>query len=294
MRGPLGLPIIFRMSAEPPYKHLIIIGVGLIGGSIAAAARRRWPSCRITGIGRGAERLQAAQDAGLLTDGAHSVADIDPHAEAIVIVCLPVDLIPAAAVAAADATPDSVLITDAGSVKQSIQEGVEVSPAAAARFVGAHPIAGSEQTGFEFADSELFVDRPCIVTPSAAAADLEQRCEEFWKSLGARVSKLSPQEHDRVLALTSHLPHLMAAVTASCVNPSDLPWAGTGFRDTTRVAAGDSVLWQQILCSNRSQVLSAVSKAENALSQLAAAIRDDDQQAVAEFLDQAARLRRAL
>lgn len=294
MRAALHPPIICRMSEASPYKHLIIIGVGLIGGSIAAAARRRWPDCRVTGIGRKAERLQAAQDAGLLSDWGHTVSGIEPHAEAIVIVCLPVDLIPAAVIAAAEATPDSVLITDAGSVKQSIQDGVNASEGAVRQFVGAHPIAGSEQTGFEFADSELFVDRPCIVTPSCAGDAADQRCQEFWKSLGARVSVLNPEEHDRVLAFTSHLPHLMAAVTASCLEQSDLAFAGTGFRDTTRIAAGDAVLWQQILCSNRDQVLRAVEQAEAALHSLSSALQSEDHSAVADFLNRAASLRRSL
>lgn len=282
------------MSDAPPWKHVLIIGVGLIGGSVAAAVKRRWPACRVTGIGRRADRLQAAQDSGLLNDWATAVADVDVDSDAVVVVCLPVDLIPAAVIEVAEATAEDVLITDAGSVKQSIQDGVENSAAAVRRFVGAHPIAGSEQTGFEHADADLFVDRPCIVTPSAAGEDANRRCQAFWADLGARVSVLSPQEHDRVLAYTSHLPHLLAAVTASCLEPEDLSFAGTGFRDTTRVAAGDAVLWQQILCSNRCQVLQAIEQADSALGRLKKALQENDAPAVAEFLRQAAGLRKQL
>jgi len=282
------------MSESRSYKQIVVHGVGLIGGSIAAAANHRWPECRITGIGRRAERLQAAQDAGLLTDWAHCLSDTAVDPNAIVVICLPVDLIAAAVIDAAEATPDGVLITDAGSVKQSIQDGVVRSTTAATQFVGAHPIAGSEQSGFEYADSELFVDRPCIVTSSVAGADRERRCCNFWLDLGSRVSILTAQEHDRILALTSHLPHVMAAITTSCAEQADLNFSGTGFRDTTRVAAGDSQLWQQILCSNRSQLLKAIGQAEAGLAELSAAVRDDNHEAVSTILNHAAQLRRSL
>ena len=281
------------MSASGPHKHIVVHGVGLIGGSVAAAVKRRWPACRVTGVGRRPERLQAAHAAGLLDDWSHTLREASVDYDAIVVVCLPVDLIALAVIEAAEATPDGVLITDAGSVKQSVQNAIARSGAASARFVGAHPIAGSEQSGFEYADSELFVDRPCVVTASAAGAKFEQRCQDFWRSLGANVSVLDSQEHDRVLALTSHLPHVMAAVTTSCVEESDLKFAGTGFRDSTRVAAGDCELWQQILCSNRTQLLDAIRKAEAGLAQFSTALRNDDHISVAAILDRAAQLRRA-
>lgn len=287
-------PIIGGMSQAIPSAHIIVQGVGLIGGSVAAAVRRRQPTCRVTGVGRSPKRLQAALTAGLLTDWTHTLRQTSVDPNAIVVVCLPVDLIPEAVIEAAEATSNDVLITDAGSVKQSVQDGVADSEAAADRFVGAHPIAGGEKNGFEFADSELFVNRPCIVTASAAGPELEQRCQDFWRSLGARVSVLDSQEHDRALALTSHLPHVMAAITVGCLEPQDLSFVGTGFRDSTRVAAGDPVLWQQILCSNRTQVLNAISKAEAGLAELSAALRDGDQQAVTAYLDRAAQLRRTV
>lgn len=280
------------MAASVPYEHIIVHGVGLIGGSVAAAVKRRWPACRVTGIGRRSERLQAALTAGLINDWTHSLRESSVHDQAIIVICLPVDLIAAAAIEAAESTPDGVLITDAGSVKQAVHDGVARSQTASARFVGAHPIAGSEQTGFEYADSDLFAERPCVVTRSAAGAEFERRCQEFWSSLGARVSVLDAEEHDRVLALTSHLPHVMAAVTTNCVEQADLGFAGTGFLDSTRVAAGDSGLWQQILRSNRSQVLDALRKAEAGLSQFSAALRRNDDEFVTEFLERAARRRR--
>jgi prephenate dehydrogenase len=274
--------------------HLVVHGVGLIGGSVAAAVKRRRPECRVTGIGRRSERLQAAQAAGLIDDWTHTLRETSVDDNAIVVVCLPVDLISCAVIEAAAATPDGVMITDAGSVKQSVQEAITSSGAASARFVGAHPIAGSEQSGFEYADSELFAGRPCVVTASPAGTAFEQRCQDFWRSLGARVSFMDCQEHDRILALTSHLPHVMAAVTTCCVEPPDLSFAGTGFCDSTRVASGDPELWQQILCSNRTQLLHAIRKAEAGLAEISTALVNGDRHAVAAILERAAQLRRAV
>jgi prephenate dehydrogenase len=282
------------MSEPGSYQHIIVHGVGLIGGSVAAAVKRRWPACRVTGVGRNPERLQAAQVAGLLDDWCTTLRGASVDSLAIVVVCLPVDHISEAVIEAAEVTPAGVLITDAGSVKQSIQAGITVSAAASTRFVGAHPIAGSEKNGFEYADPELFAGRPCVVTESVAGAEFEQRCQHFWRGLGARISVLGCEEHDRILALTSHLPHVMAAVTTTCVSPAEFAFVGTGFRDSTRVASGDAQLWHQILCSNRTQLLNAISKAEAGLTQFSAALKDGDHDAVAAILEQAAQLRRAL
>ncbi len=271
-------------------SHVIVCGVGLIGGSVAAAVRRRFGNCRITGIGRNPQRLAAAHKAGLLDDWTCSISDAVPADDAVVVVCLPVDGIADAVTAIAQTAGDGVLITDAGSVKQAICR--RITGPAAARFVGAHPIAGSERSGFESADARLFVDRPCIVTTSAAGAAMETRCRRFWENLGARVTVMSPEEHDRVLAVTSHLPHVLAAVAAACADADLLPFAGTGFRDTTRVAAGDPVLWRQILCANASQVVQTAERAQERLQQLIESLRSGDADGVERLLDEAAGVRR--
>ena len=134
LRARQHVPIIPLMSELTPYSQIVVHGVGLIGGSVAAAVKRRWPECRVTGIGRRVGRLQAAQDAGLLDDWALCLADANVDPAAIVVICLPVDLIVAAVIESAEVTSAGVLITDAGSVKQSIQDGVARSDAAATRF----------------------------------------------------------------------------------------------------------------------------------------------------------------
>ncbi len=288
------MPIITQMPKPNSYSHVIIHGVGLIGGSVAAGVRKLWPNCRVTGIGRSAARLELAQQAGLLTDFANSTTEIDVVPNAIAVVCLPVDFIAPAVIQIAESTPDSILITDAGSVKESIQTAVAQSGKALSRFVGAHPIAGSEKGGFEHAEATLFNGRPCIVTTSDAGPVFEMRCRNFWSDPGATISVLTPAEHDRILAVTSHLPHVLAAVAASCLVDADRPYIGTGFRDTTRVASGDPTLWRQILTSNREQVLNAVRKAEQSLAQLASDLENANDDSVERFLSHAAKIRQGI
>lgn len=280
------------MPEQTLYSHVVIHGVGLIGGSIAAAVRERFEDCRVTGIGRNPQRLQAAVDAGLLHDHADCIDNIMIADDAVVVICLPVDYIAEAVNRVIAATTDGVLVTDAGSVKQAIQ--TQLSDESRQRFVGAHPIAGSEKTGFEHASADLYLNRPCIVTKSDAGNDLENRCCRFWSDLGATVSTMTAQQHDQILARTSHLPHLLAAVGALCTSGETLPFASTGFRDTTRVAAGDPSLWQQILHNNPNEVVAAITEAQEALNRLRSAVERNDRNATEQLLQEAAERRRSL
>lgn len=271
--------------------QVVIVGVGLIGGSIAAALRRRQPACRITGIGRSVQRLQRASQAGLLDDYAVEISAAACPAGSLVVVCLPVDHIAQAVRQLAAVAAGETLITDAGSVKSLIYRSLQDDATARRRYVGAHPIAGSEQAGFEHALPGLFEKRICIVTPEGAAAADVQRVRSFWAGLGSEVRLMTAEEHDRVLALTSHLPHVLASVAASCVTPELLAYTGTGFRDTTRIAAGDAELWSQILCGNREHVVCALQSAEQLLVRLREHVAAGDGTAVRLLLQQAAAIR---
>lgn len=167
-------------------------------------------------------------------------------------------------------------MTDAGSVKAAIYEslgGEFLGMDAQHRFVGSHPIAGSEQSGFESADANLFLNRLCVVTiqttstttPEEANSANVNRVVSFWKSLGSTVHLMSPDEHDRILALTSHLPHILSSVTAACVEPELLSFTGTGYRDTTRIAAGSASLWASILLGNAKHCVESILIAEDHL-----------------------------
>ncbi|HQX53664.1 MAG TPA: prephenate dehydrogenase/arogenate dehydrogenase family protein, partial [Planctomycetaceae bacterium] len=227
-------------------RSIVIVGVGLIGGSIAAAVRQRFPECCVIGIGRNSKRLKSAVERGLLTEWSSQITSAVLPAGSLGIVCLPVDQIAKAVDQLAEANCE--LITDAGSVKSSICSSL--GDRSVGRFIGSHPIAGGEHTGFEHADANMFLNRLCVVTPSKAMAGATERIAAFWKSIGMTVQQMSPEEHDRILALTSHLPHIMASVLSGCVAENLLPFTGTGFRDTTRIAAGSSSLWTAILLGN--------------------------------------------
>lgn len=278
-------------------EHVIIAGVGLIGGSIAAAIRQRFPDTKVTGIGRDLNRLKEAKSANLLTDFATELTDDILKTPATVVICLPVHLIAnfarnTAAIASAD-----TLITDAGSVKSAICQCVAADPNAAALFVGAHPIAGGEQAGFEHSDPDLFVDNVCVITHCERQPnnqELQDRAIRFWESIGCTITLMTPEQHDQVLALTSHLPHIMAAVTTSVVGPQNLAMTGSGFRDTTRIAAGSPSLWKEILLGNTAEVISAISQAENILRQYRTALQNGNSNEIENLLVAAAECRSGL
>ena len=271
-------------------QSIVIVGVGLIGGSIAAAVRKRFPECKVIGIGRNRERLKLATERGLLTDWSDQISSGTIPDGSLGIVCLPVDQIAEAVRQLADA--DCELVTDAGSVKACVYDALD--DVSRGRFIGSHPIAGSENTGFENSDADLFVDRMCVVTPVKATKVNTERIVAFWKSIGSTVQQMAPDEHDRVLALTSHLPHIVAAVMSGCVAAELSPFTGTGFRDTTRIAAGSASLWTSILLGNASHCVESIDAAERLLQKFREAIKTGDGPTLESLLETAAQRRRTL
>lgn len=274
-------------------RSIVIVGVGLIGGSIAAAVRKRFPECQVIGVGRNEERLEQARRAGLLTSWTVDLNKSTLPAGSIGVVCLPVHQIPSAVTALLNANCE--IVTDAGSVKASVYEAMGPNPDE--RFVGSHPIAGSEQSGFEHADADLFRNRLCVVTtssPEDSALNRVQRVISFWKALGSAVYLMSPDEHDRVLALTSHLPHILASVAASCVNQELLTFTGTGYRDTTRIAAGSAKLWASILMGNAKHCVEAIDDAEEQLRKFRESLTSGNAEALEQLWEAAAENRRKL
>lgn len=282
-------------SSDQFAQHVIIVGVGLIGGSIAAAVRKRFPATRVTGIGRDESRLEIAVDAGLINDFATQITPELLARQPVVVICLPVQLIAAYVKSVAAIAPSNTLITDAGSVKAVVCD--EISGTSATKnFVGAHPIAGGEQAGFEHADPELFIDSVCVLTadPNSPEPVLMKQARAFWEGIGCRIQLMSPAEHDRALARTSHLPHIMAAITTSAVGEDNLPLAGSGFRDTTRIAAGNASLWKEILIGNSTQIISALDHAEAILKAYRTALQQSDAEQVEQLLKNAADCRSKL
>jgi prephenate dehydrogenase len=277
------------------YRKVAIVGVGLIGGSIGLALRKRGLAENVTGIGRRKSSLEKAIEVGAIqqasTDLAEGVANAD-----VVIIASPVDAIPKHVCQAVAAAPDVALVTDAGSTKGQICAAVDAQLAGSRNpFVGSHPLAGDHRAGPEFSRADLFDGKTVVVTPTIATSpEALVKTREFWQSLGALVHVMSPQGHDEALAVTSHLPHLMASALAKCTPPEYLPLCATGWADTTRIAAGDAELWSQIFSQNSAAMLPAIDKLLAQLTTMRSQIDEGKWAHLQQTLQEAKRIRDAL
>lgn len=242
----------------PLFSRILIVGVGLIGGSIGKAARQRGLAGQVVGLVRSeasAARASAADVVDLVTtEPAEAAQDAD-----LVVICTPVGAIAASLEALLPHLPDGAIITDAGSTKRSVVEQCESLLAGKTdgpRFVGSHPLAGDHRTGPEASRADLLVDRTVIVTPTQQTdSQALERVDDFWANLGAKTESMHPGTHDAIVAETSHLPHLIASVLAAFISGDALPFTAGGWRDTTRIAAGDPELWTQIFQENRENII---------------------------------------
>jgi prephenate dehydrogenase len=277
------------------WNCVAIVGVGLIGGSLGLALRRCGVARRVVGIGRNAAHLRAAQDRQAVTEWTTDFDEGLSQAD-LVVVCSPVDMIAEHVIAALRAAPRAV-VTDVGSTKAEIVRRVvkQVGREVAARFVGGHPIAGSEQSGVAAARADLFEQRTVVLTPipSTARACL-QTVARLWRTVGARVVPMAPAVHDRLLARTSHLPHVVASALALTTDHSELPFAGTGWADTTRIASGSAPLWRAILMENRRETLRAIDRFCKSLQEFRRALQAADQHRLEQLLALAKKRRDAL
>jgi prephenate dehydrogenase len=273
---------------------LVIVGVGLIGGSAGLAARTRGVVRRVVGVGRSAASLAAARKVGCIDAGTTDLAAAVREAD-LVLVCTPVDRITEHVRAAAAACRPGTIITDAGSTKDAIVRGLDGTLPTSVRFVGGHPLAGSEKRGPEHACPDLYHDRLVILTPTPRTDPAAVRwVEEFWRALGARVLRLSPLDHDDAVAVTSHLPHLLAAALTNTLSEDLRSLTATGFRDTTRIAAGDPDLWAAIFAQNRGAVLAALGRLEQRMTDFRQAIEHDDMTTLRRLLADAKTIRDGL
>lgn len=260
-------------------QALAVVGVGLIGGSVALAARRHRVTDRIIGVDRDPAALDQARTAGVIDDACLEGLDAARESD-LVVVCTPVDDIAAQVVTAA--CRPGVIVTDTGSTKATIVAAVRsahLAPGAA--FVPGHPLAGSEKQGPAHARADLFEGKLVVLTPDAETdAHAVAQVRSFWEALGARVRLMDAAEHDRALALTSHLPHLVASALAGSLPPGLDDLAATGFRDTTRLASGDPRLWEAIFRANRAGVLEALGQFEERLRTFRDALARDDADAL--------------
>jgi prephenate dehydrogenase len=266
------------------FETIAIVGVGLIGGSIALAAKERDIADTMIGVGRNPERLADALANGVI-DAAFADLGVAAAQADLIIFCTPVDRIVAGVRQAAPACRAGTIITDAGSVKGTICRELTAGLPAGVDFVGGHPLAGSERQGFEHAKAQLFEKRVCVLTPTANTPRLAvERVSEFWQALGARTIEMTPEAHDQALACTSHLPHVVAAALAGTLTKDEFPFTASGFRDTTRIAAGDPDLWTAILLANRDGILAGLERYGETLNQFRRALEQNDPASLKDLL----------
>jgi len=276
------------------WPSVAIVGVGLIGGSIGRALLERGLTRRVIGVGRSRSSLQAARRAGAITE---SALDATAVAEAdLVVVSAGVASIPNLLEAVDAAVRPGTPLTDAGSTKASIVAAWEGRrKSRRGRVVGSHPLAGSHRRGPAAADPELFTGRVVVVTPATATPPQDvDDVGALWSALGATVYVMKPREHDRILAQTSHAPHLLAAAVAAATPAAALPFTAGGWRDTTRIASGDPGLWAEILLDNAGPVTTALERVGKEAARIRAAIAAGDRRRLVTLLSRAKDVRDAL
>jgi prephenate dehydrogenase len=257
--------------------RLAILGPGLLGGSIAQAARRAG-SFHVAVWARRAEAVAELEQRALAevasTDLSAIVSDAD-----VVVLAVPIGVMAKVAREISPLVPTGAVITDVGSVKGPVVEELSTIFNQRGRFVGSHPMAGSEQTGLEAARAGLFDCAACIVTPDTRTDPAAvTTIRHFWEALGGRVLELTPAAHDEIVAMVSHFPHLLAAALVNLVaqrNAAAFDFAGPGFRDTTRVASGPPEMWAEILRSNHSAVRASVEAMIEKLREIATLLDHD-------------------
>ncbi|HET7538055.1 MAG TPA: prephenate dehydrogenase/arogenate dehydrogenase family protein [Candidatus Didemnitutus sp.] len=271
-------------------EHLAILAPGLLGGSVAMAARHYGAAGRITVWARRPEvRLKLKEQ-----PWCDAVADTPENAvreASLIVVCAPVDQIVALTRQTAPALAANAIVTDVGSVKGEICRTGSAALAGRAQFVGSHPMAGSEKTGWENGRADLFVRRTVFVTPLPETdARATERVAKFWASLDAEVATVAPDVHDEIVANISHLPQVLASTLCASLAKKDVRWrnhAGGGLRDTTRIAGSDPKLWKTILEQNRDEVLRALRTYQDELHGMERALANRDWFEVQALLERA-------
>lgn len=270
-------------------ERLAIIGVGLIGGSFARALREAGVVKTIVGIGRSRSNLEEALSLGIVDEITHDAVAGVSGAQ-MVFISVPVCSIPSVVAEIAPALSSGCIVTDGGSVKASIVKECERLMPPGCFFVGGHPIAGTEHSGAAASFATLYKGKRCILTPTertdAAALELVNR---LWLLTGAEVCVMEPGHHDRIFAEISHLPHVVAYALVHAVGTADvegenvLSYTAGGFRDFTRIASSDPVMWRDIALMNRQALLKSIDGFSASLAELRQRIDNSDPDGLAEF-----------
>ncbi|NMW32990.1 prephenate/arogenate dehydrogenase family protein [Altererythrobacter sp. RZ02] len=277
-----------------------IIGLGLLGGSIGLAIAKHCPDIRTMGYDADPEARNAARDRGLVQTVCDTAAAAAEKAD-LVILCVPVGAMGFAADAVRSALPDGVIVSDVGSSKQSVADTLRAA-LPDITVIPAHPVAGTEQSGPEAGFAELFEGRWCILTPPDDVSETDiGALSEFWRSLGSKIEIMDAQHHDLVLAVTSHIPHLIAYTIVGTASDLEevtrsevIKYSAGGFRDFTRIAASDPTMWRDVFLNNKDAVLEMLGRFTEDLTALQRAIRRGDGDALHELFTRTRAIRRSI
>jgi prephenate dehydrogenase len=269
--------------------RVAILGPGLIGGSVALALRSKNPDTKISIWGRRPEQLKEILKRGLADSVESDPADVVRDTD-LVVLCTPVGTMKELAQTILPGLHPTAVITDAGSVKATVVSQLETI--LGGRFIGAHPMPGSERSGLDAAKAHLFEGAPCLITPTGKSDPAALiMVSKFWKGLGCSVTSMTAAEHDRLVARISHLPHALAFALINLIvdtlPPEAQQLAGGSFRDATRVAASDPSLWTGILTENRTEVAAALREMSELLKSMATALGDENPDSILDFLKRA-------
>jgi cyclohexadieny/prephenate dehydrogenase len=283
------------------FERIAVLGIGLIGSSICHAVKKFGGAKDVVGHAKSAETRKVALELGLVSKVFENPADAVKGAD-LVILCVPVGACGSIAAAMGAAIEPGAIVTDAGSVKGAIVRDCAPHIPKHAHFIPGHPIAGTEQSGPRSGFADLFQNRWCILTPLPGTDEaMVAKLENFWQRLGSKIDRMSVEHHDLVLAMTSHLPHLIAynsvatAADLEEVTQSEvIKFSAGGFRDLTRIAASDPTMWRDVFLNNREAVLEMLGRFMEELSMLQRAIRWGDGETLFNLFTRAREIRKGI
>ncbi len=284
-------------TALPQSYTVAVVGLGLMGGSLAASLRRDQPQVRVLGVARREETLEAALRGGLVDDGGLSLAEVVPQAD-LTVLAAPVRTIVAQVAEAGALLREGGVLTDIGSTKQAVTSAMDRT-AVAGQCLGGHPMCGRERHGLEAADPDLFRGASWVLCPGRETLpDTVKAVSRLARGVGARTLILDASWHDTVVARTSHLPYVVSAAVsravAKAVRPDDIEaLSAGGYRDTTRLVAGDVAMMVDIIMTNRDSIRGAVREMRDELGRLESGLERGDEAWLASYLESARRERRA-
>ncbi len=283
------------------YKKVALIGLGLIASSIFWSMKRAGMATQVSGTARSAQTRETARKIGLCDEVTDTAADAVKDAD-LVILCVPVGAMGSVMAEIAPHLKRGAVVSDVGSTKRSVIDAVTPHLPDGVQFVAAHPLAGTEHSGPEAGFAELFDNRWCLLTPEAEAdADAVSMLADFWRALGANVDQMDPDHHDLVLAVTSHVPHLIAYTMVGVaddlhrVTDSEvINYSAAGFRDFTRIAASDPTMWRDVFLSNKEASLEILGRFTEEMFALQRAIRKGDGDHLHDFFTRTRSIRRGI